>query len=432
MYSPFLNARRALIAPIFLAATAPLPAQDIGLSDRAKLSADRLAAAVLANNPNVAMMESSWRAVQSKLEQVSALEDPMLTYTVAPLTIGAADVDLGFGVELSQKVPWPGKRRLRGDAAAQEADAAEAYTAALRLKLTAAAKGLFAGWYEAHEAIDINRLDRELLEDVHTITETRYGTGTATRRDALRAQVESSLAARRGIQLEAARRRIAARINTLLNRAPDTPLPPPEKLPDTLDLPDAAALQAAARSRRPEIRALSATLHASELRTDLARRESYPDLNLIAGYDSLWERDELRFTVGVGVNLPLNQGKRRAARDEARAASARARWELSDRIAAIAGEVQIAYEGYRENRDALALFHEQLLPLAEDALAAAKADYEAGGGDFLALIDAEKALIATRLEASKSVAGMHRWVAELEGAAGGLDILGTVAGGNDQ
>ncbi len=384
-----------------------------------QLTPRQLVDAVLARNPTLPAMQAAWQAAQSRIEPAAALDDPLLSYATAPRTASAGDQDFGQKLELSQKLPWPGKRRLRGERAQHEADAAQQDIETLRLELSATTRSLFADWYFIHEAIRINRINQTLLQEFRRIAEARYSTGQASKQDALRADVEFNLLKHRAIVLERQRRDSLARINTLLNRAPDERLPLPAKLSEPGFLPSAEALRARAVQARPELKALVAHIEAARTTTNLARRAFYPDFNLKAGYNSLWNQDEKRLTLGVGINLPLDQRKRRAAEDAARARQMQAQWALTDKAAVIAGEVQRAYDRVEESRHVLTLYRERLLPLAEENLAAAKADYQGGSGDFLSLLTTEKNLMQTRLQVEQALADVHRHLAELERAVGG-------------
>jgi outer membrane protein, heavy metal efflux system len=386
-------------------------------------SADLLVEAVLSRNPGLPAMRAALEAAGLRSEQVSALDDPRLSYRIAPQTAGVAGLDFGQEFQFSQALPWPGKLRLRGEAARYEADSVQEDLETLRLSLAARAKSLFADWYFIHEAIRINRTNQDLLKDFRGIALTRYGTGLANKQDALRADVEVNLLQHQAIVLEREKQTILAGINTLLNRGPDDPLPLPQDLPDPKLPSDAASLREQARRSRPELRAQAARIQSLDALTELAGREFYPDLNLSAGYNSLWERSEQRFTVGLAINVPLDQTKRRANESEARARVKRAQWDQIDLSAKIAEEVQVAFEKVRESHHVLELYRGELLPLAEENLEAARADYEAGSGDFLSLISAEKNLLQTQLQTERVLADAHQRLAELERAAGGFEAL---------
>ena len=59
-------------------------------------------------------------------------------------------------VQASQKVPWPGKRALRGSAAAAEADAMKGDIGDARLRLAEAARTAFYDYYLARRQMDVN------------------------------------------------------------------------------------------------------------------------------------------------------------------------------------------------------------------------------------------------------------------------------------
>ncbi len=384
-----------------------------------RLSPAQLVEAVLARNPSLPAMQAAWQAAKARIAQASALDDPMLSYSIAPETRNAPVNDLRETIRFSQRLPWPGKRRLRGEAARHEADAAREGVEATRLKLIAAAKSVFANWYYVHEAIRINRVNQELRAGFRSVAKLRYANGTASKQDALRAEVEHDKLVLRAIVLERQRREVQSALNALLNRAPHRPLPPPAALRDPDGLPDAEALRAKALAARPQLRALAARIQAARSRVDLARRNFYPDFTLMAGYNGVMDPREKRTNVGVGINIPLYRAKRHAAEGEARARLKRLEWELAHKTTKVADQVQRAYDRVQESRQALALYRELLLPVTEDNLEAAIADYQSGAGDFLTLVTVEKNLMDTLLKAERTLADYHRRLAELERLVGG-------------
>lgn len=382
------------------------------------LSASRLVAAVLARHPDIPAMEAAWRAAKARIASAESYDDPMLSYTMAPQTIGEPGMDFGQKLSLSQRLPWPGKRDLRGDVARLKADAAFESVEQARLKLTETTQAAYADWYFVHAAIRINGVNKTLLQEFQNIAEINYSAGRASKQDALRAEVEVTLLEHRDIVLERHRREVLARLNTLLQRLPDLPLPPPAPLPESPPLPDVVQLRAAALVRHPELRALSARLQASRQQQRLAERDRYPDITLNAGYNSLWMDDEKRFTVGAAINIPL-QGRRHAARDEARARILSLDAEQETMVSHILSEVQRAYDQVRESTHVITLYRQRLLPLAEENLQAAQSDYESGSGNFLDLISVEKNLMQTRLQLEQARSDYHRHWATLALAVGG-------------
>lgn len=386
--------------------------------DQETLSSAQLVADILAANPQLEVVQAIWQAANSKIEQVSALDDPTLSHSFAPLTIGNQQSGFSQNTVISQKLPWPGKLRLRAEAAAFDAYAAQENIGTLHLLLTATAKSLFADWYYIHQALDVNEINRRLLSEFYDIALKHYATGLASKQDTLQAEVEIALLDHQKIALQREKRTLLARLNTLLNREPDTPLPTPSKLNTELLLPKPAALQEIALQSRPDLKELATRIQASKMRGDLADKDFYPDFKVSAGYNNFWRQDEQRFIIGVEVNLPLDQDKRHAAEDEAHARIKQAEWQHTDRIAKIREEVQIAYELTLESQHVYRLYQDKLLPLADETLKTALADYRSGSSDFLTLISSERKLMQTQLQSERALADMHRHLAELEHAVG--------------
>src|SRR5437667_6990795 len=96
----------------------------------------------------------------------------------------------------------------------------------------------------------------------------------------------------------------------------------------------------------------------------LARRERLPQTSFGVAYDRFWSEPELRSTVGVTLNLPINLGRLSAARAEAEA-----RLEASQSQSAVVRdsiELQVAIAAARLHEQAhdVAIARERMLPLA--------------------------------------------------------------------
>jgi hypothetical protein len=121
----------------------------------AELDRAAVVRAVLARNPSVAAAHEGLRAALAEIPQATALDDPMVGYELAPLSV-AGDVPLGHLVSVRQKLPFPGKRRLAGEAALAAAAAAAAEIGVIRLELAELASALYDDYYVATRALEIN------------------------------------------------------------------------------------------------------------------------------------------------------------------------------------------------------------------------------------------------------------------------------------
>src|SRR5262249_21135495 len=162
-------APRAHRYDLLAAATAPTESvsaraaapDDASLVVAGELDRAAVVAAVLARNPDLDAARAAWRAAVAAYPSATALDDPMAGYALAPLSIGSG-ARFGQRIEISQKLPWPGRRALRGDAALADAEAAGADLEALRLDLAEAAVRAFDDDYVAARALAINQHHRDL------------------------------------------------------------------------------------------------------------------------------------------------------------------------------------------------------------------------------------------------------------------------------
>jgi outer membrane protein TolC len=208
-----------------------------------------------------------------------------------------------------------------------------------------------------------------------------------------------------------------------LNRPIDSPLSLPKQLSEINTLPKLQKLQQIALQSHPELKAITANINAYKTQNKLAALDYYPDLKVSAGYNSLWDNEDKRFNIGIGINIPLDQSKRHAAEQEASANSQQAHWRKIDLDARINEQLAIAYAQVEESLHVLHLYRQQLSALADANLTAAKADYQSGKGDFLTLISSEKNRMQTQLQTEQALANVHRSFAKLEQAVGKLEQM---------
>jgi outer membrane protein TolC len=402
--------------------TPPDPQDGDPLFTGPTLYRDQLIAAVLARNPGVTEARLAWRAASERVLRASSLDDPMLAYGVAPLSIGSSDVHFGQSLEVRQRIPYPGRLRRMGDAARFEADAVAQEVEAVRLELAAAASMLYDDYYLVHRALEINAEHRRLLSSYQRVVTARYASGLAPQQAPIRAEVEVAHLVHQEMVLGTEREIAAARLNALLHRQPAAWLPPPvEELP-LPGLPglDGADLTAVAVAARPEITRLAAERAARETTVELRQMERYPDFEAMAQYSSMWRETEHRWMVGVGVNLPIRRDRIAAGVAEAEAELARLETERARLVDEIGAEARIAWLRLREAHHVLEIYESRLVPSAADEVRAAVSGFETGQVSFLDLIEAERNQRSVELAYESTLADLYRRGAELDRALGRL------------
>lgn len=386
-------------------------------ADAKELSVEQLVAEVQSRNPSLQAAVAAWRGAAQRYPQAVSLDDPMFAYMIGPSSVGT-DNGGGWMVEASQKVPWAGKRALRGCAASADADAMRGDIGDVRLRLSEAARTAFYDYYLARRRMEVNDSTRRLLIQFREIAWNKYQLSQATQQDSLQADVELAMLESRQTELSRDEKIAVSRINTLLHREPTCPLPPPPvEIPVLGSLPSAEALQQIAAESRPDLYAAQSRIRAEEANLGLACKEYYPDLNLVAKYDGFMP-EEMRPQVGMEVNVPLGCGRRSAAVREASERLRQRRAEYQERLDQVRFEVQSATDRAIQSQQVIRLFEANILPATKRSSESALANYTSGKLDFLRLLDAERQVYSQQELYYQAIAEYHRRLAELERVVG--------------
>src|SRR5581483_1761910 len=148
------------------------------------------------NNSDIRAARSAWQAAMQVPSQVATPPDPQVT--LQNLAVGSPRPFAGFsnsdfayiGFAISQDLPYPGKLKLKGEAAQQDA-------AITRDKLETVRRGILEQVKEAYfqiayaqQILDVLERNGKLLEEIERITDARYRVGQGTQQDVLKAQLE--------------------------------------------------------------------------------------------------------------------------------------------------------------------------------------------------------------------------------------------------
>jgi outer membrane protein, heavy metal efflux system len=390
---------------------------DDPFAGEAELPVERLVAEVETRNPSLQAAEAAWRSSAQRYPQAVSLDDPMFATMIGPAGVGMNNGG-GWMVEASQKIPWAGKRSLRGSAASADADVMRGDIGDVRLRLTETTRTVFYDYYLVRRRMETLAATRRLLTQFREIAWNKYQVNQTTQQDSLQADVELASLESRASELSRDEKIAVARINTLLHREPNHPLPaPPSQLPVAGALLPAEQLQETAIQSRPDLYAAQARIRAEEANLALAYKEYYPDMNLVAKYDGFME-DDMRPQVGMEVNVPLGQTKRAAAVREASERLAQRKAERQERLDAVRYEVQTAADRAAQAREVIRIYEEKILPAAQRSAESALANYTSGKLDFLRLLDAERQVFSQQDMYYQAIAEYHRRLAELNRVVG--------------
>src|SRR5262249_42871216 len=217
--------RRLSALTLLLLAARPLAADEGPPPDDPVLAA--LVEEALAKNPDVLGARETVSAMEARPDQARALADPMLSVTYtndgwAP-TLGERDMTT-LGFMASQELEWPGKRRVRGEIGARDAELALRQEERARLTLVAEVRRAYCGLLLAREQLALVREQAEIWRETEGVARARYAVGQGAQQDVLRVQVEITRVGQLEAEQEAEGAVRLAELNRLLARSADAPL----------------------------------------------------------------------------------------------------------------------------------------------------------------------------------------------------------------
>jgi outer membrane protein, heavy metal efflux system len=370
-------------------------------------------------NPAIKAARSRLLAAQKVPAQASAYEDPMLSWESwnAPESFQLNEADNNI-FRLSQKIPFPGKLRLKGEIASKEAERMVAGLKITEIDTVAQLKKAYYDLWLVYRSLEVYGRDQELVTQFARIAEQKYAVGQVSQPDVLRAQVELTRLINRVTTENLTASKAQARLNALLSRPPEAPLGMPKNPPSPAMPYSMSELEELTLRNRPELMAQARALEKENLALALARKAYYPDFEVsISRFENFGQRDG--FGIGVSTSIPLaSKYKYDAAVGEATANLQAAQGEL-ERLRDLAlFEAKQAFVELQTAASQLDLFLYTHIPQAEQALQASQIGYQTGTLDFLSLIDSVRAVEQVHLEHLTAAANLEKAWAELERAVG--------------
>ncbi|MGD8376239.1 MAG: TolC family protein [Acidobacteriota bacterium] len=397
----------------------PLRAYDFAAPDP-QLAAwiDRL----LGANPELRASRAADRAAAAAVDGASALPDLQLRYgyfASSPETRVGPQIQ---SLEVSQSIPWKGKRRSALETAVLESSDAAWQVRARGRALVAELKGVFFETVYVQEAIRINAEERELLARFESIALKRYATGEGIQQNVLRVQTDITRLEDRHADLHDRFFRGLRRIAQLIGS-------PEEELwldPVSLPLPPVQfagrELEDQAVAAHPAVRSTRARVQAGRTRERTRLLDGRPDWRFGVAWTQVDPRQDTAgqllppedngqdvLALTVGLSLPVYRKRIHAGVAEAREDVLAEEQRLRSQEDGLRRAVQQAELRLDSLHERSRLYEEVLIPQARESLASAEAAYTTNRLDFLDLLDAERVLFEARLTRQRLL--VDYWIA---------------------
>jgi cobalt-zinc-cadmium efflux system outer membrane protein len=383
-----------------------------------------LVSEALENNPEIHAALREREAARHRISPAGALDDPVLEAGVinAPLassTFNREDMTMKM-IGLSQRVPFPGKRGLRGDVAAKDAQAVEY---GYEETVNRVVRDLKIAYYDlglTRETIRLAEKNKLILEELLHIAEDHYVVGRGSQADVLKAQTQVSKMDNELLRLAQERPSLEAELHRALGHDESKVFPVPLALQLHEEILNLESLRETALMQRPQLLALQSLIARNEKALELARRDYYPDFDVRMSYG---QRDNMldnsrrpdMVSLTVAMNLPVWRGSKlepreaesQAVRDQALSMYQAQRNEV---IAKLRREVATAEQSLRSAK----LYQTAILPQARLAVESSLAAYRVNRVDFITLLDSQITLFNSEIGLVAAIAGYNRALAEID------------------
>jgi outer membrane protein TolC len=400
----------------------------------ARLSFSDYLGMILERNPALQASVHAWASAREKSKTVSSLPDPQLgfRYYVQEVETRVGPQKQALG--LTQRFPWKGKRKLAGKLAEASANQAGEHHEALRRRLFEEFKQGFAEYFYIHKAIELVRMESELLKELESVVTIRYMAGSAGYTEMLRIQVEMDRLEDRVKSLKDLARPVLAALNAMLDRPPETSVVLPETLASWIPDRQVAASDACLTNvdeNNPELRAFAFQAEEAGQAASLARKNFFPDVTVGVEWintgsstmPNVEDNGKDPIILTFGVNLPVWRGKYRAETamaEQKRMAAMRQREDQENRLVA---ELEMVLYGYHDGLRKIALYRETIIPKARESLEVTRKAFESNESEYLDLIDVERTLFEFELAYVRAVADTVKALASAERITGEALLL---------
>ena len=409
-------------APISMTVQSPSTATPTQIAQPQSADLDGLIREALQKNPGVQSAQRQVDALRHRVPQVKTLPDPTVSVSwagnITPFSVQNGDPSSNRAITASQGIPYPGKLKLRGEIADREAEAAQWDYEAARRKLVADVKSAYYDYFAASKAVEITQKNKDLLQKLSSIAEARYRVGKGVQQDVLRSQVEISLLQQRQTVFEQQQRTAQVRLNTLLFRDPEAPLPSPTsfepaKLAHSLD-----ELYALAREQDTGLQREQRMIERNQYAVNLAQKDYRPDFNVGYMYQQRPDMKDMHgFTVTANIPIYYRTKQREAVREQTEQLASSQR-SKENRQTELSFAVKQQYLLAKSSEQLLKLYSQAIVPQSSLALESSMASYQVGAVDFLTILTNFTVVLDYEVSYYRELANYQMALANLEPLVG--------------
>ncbi len=391
-----------------------------------KLSLDGALRTALQQNTSILNARSEIEAADGRLLQAGAIPPP-------EVGIGWGEVPSGFNVSgygersigISQAIEFPGKRGARQRAARQDLFIQRENLRRLERIVTAEVKQAYYRVVLHEELIATENEALKMLRQFQQTAKTRYETQTVPFLDVLRANLETTKAGNRLLELKLNLKKSTVELNRVIGRADTAEMKPADGM--TYEPFTGSLEECLTRTDWPSMKIADALVERNRTLTSLAQKSFLPDFSV--GLYNLTLREQPPFNANnfsgttikgswqldIRASIPLwfwkqQKGEVIAAQSNERIAVI-ARTSVERRLSSA---VRTAHESLKTAESLVQTFQQSLLKDSRDALQSGITLYQNNRLDALNLLDIYRTHLETKSEYVTALYHYHVALANLE------------------
>ncbi len=374
-----------------------------------------------AKNPDILAARRAWQAAEQAPSQAATPPDPEVT--VQQFTVGSPRPFAGFtnsdmayvGFGISQDLPYPGKLKLRGEAARSEAVVTQQQLETIRRAVFEQVKEAYYQIAYVQRTMGLLMRDEGLLDQIEQIVEARYRVGQGNQQDVLKAQLEKTKLLREMEHHHQLNGQQQDRLRELLNREAAAPEVVTEPLNETALKLSEDELLDRARQNDPEVNGRREMVNRQSLQVELARKDRYPDFNVQYMWQNTGPGYRDYYMLTFGAKLPIYR-KRKLDPEMSQAVDElhQSRRQYESQVQTTSFNVRSELVAVETATRVLKIYSEGLMPQAMAAYRAGIASYEANREDFETLLGSFRDVVSFDEEYWKLVADRETSLARIE------------------
>jgi cobalt-zinc-cadmium efflux system outer membrane protein len=375
------------------------------------------------NNPEIRAAKHSWRAATYVRQQVTTLPNPQ--FTLQEFSVGSPKPFAGFstsnfayfGTGASQELPYPGKLRLKGEAADRAAEVQQAQIAVLQASVADQIKTAYLRLAYLQQTLTLLESSRSTFGQVTESELLRYRTGTGNQADVLKAQLQRTKLMRDLTMHHQEVGQVQADLKRLIHRPQESPDIIAQDLMMTNVRYSSLELMDFARKQNAEVKFQASAIEKQNAELRSAERAGKPDFSV--GYMYQRTGDGFPAYYMLTFNLMFHRRQRvRAEVAEALESLKSAQEQLDAQFQQQLAEVQKQYVAARSTAEELSEYREGMIPQADAGFHAVLAEYESNKQQLNSVLTSFNEVLELKREYAQSLLDHETAIARLETLTG--------------